>query len=135
MNEQRIDNHMQHLDSLLEKVKRDDDVLAVLLFGSSVRMEDLASSDVDICLLLRQKKFTPLFLSQKKMEYLQRFNFDIHIFQQLPIYIRVRVLREGKILYCRDEDELYTKAFRTIEEFDHFRPFYDEYLRQVAHAG
>ena len=126
---------MQNLDSLLERIQRDDDVLAAVLFCSSARKEDSFSSDIDICLLLKHKKYTPLFLSQEKIEYLKQCSFDIHIFQQLPIYIRVRVLREGKILYCRDEDELYATAFRTIEEFDHFRPFYDEYVRQVAHAG
>ena len=59
----------------------------------------------------------------------------ISIFQQLPLYIRKRVLREGEIFFCRDDDALYEVAFKTIRELADFEPTYLEYLKEVAHAG
>lgn len=119
-------------EKIIDLTKTDDDILAVILFGSRAKNENLPSSDVDICLVLRLKRYLPVFLSQKKLQYLEKFPYyDIQLYQQLPIYIRKRILKEGKILFCQDEDEMYTLAFRTIDEFEHFRRFYQEYLAEV----
>ena len=102
------------IDRLLERARRDDRILAVVLFGSRASQEQLEASDADICLVLVPDKYEAIELSQKKLEYLTRSDLDIHVYQQLPLYIRVRVLKEGKVLYCRDENQLYAVAFKTI---------------------
>ncbi|MGQ9719234.1 MAG: hypothetical protein ACUVWK_05295 [Nitrososphaerales archaeon] len=53
---------------------------------------------------------------------------QVHIFQNLPIFMRIRVLKEGKILFCKDEGMLYEIAFKTIKEFEDFKKYYKEYL-------
>ncbi len=122
------------LDNLLETVKQDNEILAVFLFGSTVRNDNHRESDVDICLLMKSGQYTPLELSQKKFEYVKLFDMDIQIFQQLPLYIRTRVIREGKRLFCTDEDELYRIVFRTIREFGDFEHIYRNYLKAVANG-
>jgi hypothetical protein len=62
-------------------------------------------------------------------------SFDVRIFQQLPLYIRVRVLKEGRILFVRDENQLYELAFRTAQAFEDFKHIYYGYLKEVALAG
>jgi hypothetical protein len=57
---------------------------------------------------------------------------DIHVYQQLPLYIRKRILKEGETLFCRDEDALYELAFRTVQEFEDFKRIYYGYLEEVA---
>ena len=59
---------------------------------------------------------------------------DVQVFQQLPIYIRQRVLKDGEVLFVRDEDQLYELAFRTVQEFEDFRPRYQTYLKEVESA-
>ena len=59
----------------------------------------------------------------------------IHVFQQLPLYVRGRVLKEGVVLLCKDWDALYGIACRTAQAFDDFKPIYRAYLDQVAHVG
>jgi predicted nucleotidyltransferase len=125
----------KQLDHLLSKVKEDSEVLAVLQFGSTVRGEQTAASDVDVCLLLQPKKYDQLTLSRKKLAYLQGDDLDVHVFQQLPLYIRQRVLKEGKVLFARDLDALYALAFRTVQEFEDFKPVYRTYLAEVARGG
>ena len=90
------------IDPLLERASQDEQVLAVIVFGSHARAEQLAISDVDICLVLTPGKYEAVQLSRKKLEYLTGSHLDLHVYQQLPLHIRVRVLKEGKVLYCRD---------------------------------
>lgn len=128
MNQQRT---QKQIDTLIGMVKSDADVIAVMLFGSVARGEAAPDSDVDVCLVLKPGRYEQVFLSDKKLHYLGRSALDVHVYQQLPIYIRHRILKEGKTLYCRDEDGLYDVAFRTIDEFSDFEPFYHEYLQRV----
>jgi len=125
------------IQKLLTKAREDATVLAVLLFGSAVRQEQTPLSDVDICLVLVPKPtpFEPAELSRKRLDYLRDFPLDVQIFQQLPLYIRTRVLREGQILSVREEDLLYELAFRTAQAFEDFKHIYYGYLEEVALAG
>lgn len=103
------------VERLLTRARQDTDVLAVLLFGSAARQEQTPRSDIDVCLVLvppgcRERRqinsYERAFLSHKRLAYLTDFDLDLHIFQQLPLYIRRRVLKEGRVLFVRDEDLL-----------------------------
>jgi len=122
-----------HIRKLLDEIEKDPDALALVLFGSYARNEKF--SDIDVCIALKPREFTQLHLSRKKLEYLSAFpDFDIQIFQQLPLPIKVRVLKEGKVVLCKNEDLLYDLAFATIREFEYFKPIYLSYLEGVLHA-
>jgi predicted nucleotidyltransferase len=125
------------IDKLLARSRKDADVLAVFLFGSVVRGEQTAHSDIDICLVLvpPSTPYERTLLSRKRLDYLAQFDLDVQIFQALPLYIRSRVLKEGQVLFVRDEDLLYDIAFRTAQAFEDFKPIYYRYLEQVAHVG
>lgn len=115
---------------LMEKIKADKDVVAVLLFGSLARNEP--NRDTDICIVL-SKKYTNLEMSKKRLSYTSLVNnkIDIQIFQQLPLYIRKRILKEGKILLCKDEDALYNIAFSAIKDYNLYEKVYTAYLNSV----
>lgn len=123
------------VDGILTKAKKDADVVAVFLFGSRARGESVPDSDIDICLVLRPSNYGPMVLHQKRLSYLKEGNANVHIFSQLPLYIRRRVLKEGKILLCQDDDLLYEIAFRTAQAFEDFRHLYYGYLEELAHVG
>ena len=120
------------LDELVSRVRQDREVLGVLLFGSHARGEAGFTSDVDVCLVVEPGTYEELELSRKKLEYLKYFDLDVQLYQQLPLYIRRRVLKEGKVLFCRDEDQLYRLALRTIQEFEDFRHHYETYLEGIS---
>lgn len=125
----------KQLDELIKRARQDKQILAVFLFGSAARGDNLDNSDIDICLMLKKGAYAPLELSRKKLEYLKSFSLDVQIFQQLPIYIKKRIIQEGKNLFCADDDELYEIVFQTIQEFEDFRPIYSEYLKEVKGGG
>jgi predicted nucleotidyltransferase len=125
------------MTKLLAKVKSDRDVLAIILYGSEARQEQRSTSDVDICIVLDPLPYHKKkdINSQKRLEYLKDFAFDIQIFQQLPLYIRRRVLKEGRVLFVRDERILYELAWRTAQAFDDFRHIHSAYLKEVESGG
>lgn len=123
------------LDRLLADVQKDSDVIAVFLFGSRALGQQQPGSDMDVCLALFPGTYSARELFQKRLSYLKDHPLDIQIFQQLPLYIRKRVLKEGQILYCRNEDRLYELAFRHIREWADFEHIYREYLEETARAG
>ena len=118
---------MKILDMLTRKAKKDKDILAVILFGSYARNESFR--DIDACLVLRNDKSDA---GKKKLEYLAEFpDLDIQVFQGLPLYIRTRILKEGKIIFCKDISKLYDIAIMTIKDFTYYEPIYREYLEAV----
>ncbi len=124
---------LKKLKKIVEKAEKDSDVLAVIVFGSYARNEKFL--DIDVCIVLKPGKHSPLFLSKKRLEYLTDFpDIDIQIYQQLPLYIKIRILKEGKVLYCKNEDLLYDLAFSTIKDFEYYKPIYFSYLEGVLHA-
>lgn len=122
---------------LVDKVKEDGAVLAVLLFGSHARGEETPKSDIDLCLVLPPGRETRTDQTALRMAYLEESGgrVRIHVFQQLPLYVRRRVLKEGVVLFCKDWDPLYAIAYRTAQALEDFKPIYRSYLDQVAHAG
>jgi hypothetical protein len=50
------------------------------------------------------------------------------VFQQLPLHIRSRVLKEGVVLFTA----LYALAARSARAFEHFRHIQRRYLDEVA---
>lgn len=71
----------------------------------------------------------------KRLEYVKFHDLDIHVFQSLPIPIRSRVLKEGKILLSKDEDSLYEIANTTIRSYTYFRRIYEIYLEGVSNRS
>lgn len=120
---------------LFDRAQADEAILAVLLFGSRARGEATPESDIDLCMVLFPDRDTADERIWVRLEYLPSEKLDIRLFQQLPLYIRKRVLKDGAILFCRDLDALYELAFRTAKSFADFRPHYRHYLEQVARAG
>lgn len=124
---------LKELEKLIEKIEKDSDALGAVLFGSYVRNERF--SDLDVCIVLKPRKFDRLYLSRKRLRYSIAFpNLDVQIFQQLPLPLKMRVLKEGRVVFCKDEDLLYDLAFSTIREFELFKPIYLSYLESVLHA-
>ncbi|MFW6282524.1 MAG: nucleotidyltransferase family protein [Minisyncoccales bacterium] len=118
------------LKDALKKIKKDDRILAVALFGSYARDEEYR--DIDLALILN-KKMTKKEMSKIKVEYLSKINpkIDLHIFQQLPIYIRFRVLKEGKILLSKEDSKLYEIALINLKEYEFYKKIYSMYLENV----
>lgn len=119
------------INPILRKAKKDKDVLAVALFGSYAQGKKYYR-DIDVCLFLN-KKISNLEMSKKYLSYagVVLDKIDLSIFQQLPLYIRMRVIKEGKIILSKNDSLLYGLVFNTIKEFEMYEKLYKMYLKKV----
>jgi len=130
-----MDSNIERIiKNLIKVAKKDKDVVAIVLYGSFVKKPHF--KDIDVCLMLKPKKYRNIYLTEKRLKYIKLVPeiVDIQIFQQLPVYIRKKILEEGKILLNKDFDESFKLALSTIKEFDLFKPHYYYYLKSVENG-
>ena len=122
------------LDREIEKIKNIDGfkkVKFVILYGSAAEDRTIKGSDVDLCIYYdgtseEASRFRFNVLSELFDE-----RYDVHIFQQLPLYIRVAVLK-GKIMYAADTRFVYEVARETIKDFEAFKHRFYDYIGEKA---
>ena len=120
------------IDKFLEGIKESEffrKIEFITLYGSQLSEYHLKDSDIDICIYLREEE--KINLGKIRLDLLKALGdeFDIQMFQLLPIYVQIEVLK-GRVLYVRDEDELYRIAYETIEEYEDFYPLYEDYINR-----
>ncbi|MGH7311191.1 MAG: nucleotidyltransferase domain-containing protein [Candidatus Rokuibacteriota bacterium] len=119
----------RQLERLIARAREDSAVLAVVLFGSAARGQATSASDVDVCLVLNPDAADEA--GRLRLAYLAEVDLDVQVFQALPVYVRHRVLREGRVLLSKNDDLLYELAIKTAQVFEDFKPIYRRYLETV----
>ena len=85
--------------SVVEDLRIRDDVLALILFGSAARCQQRPFSDIDLCIV------TAGDIPENERLDLKGYGsqtIEIHLLDELPIAIRFRVIRDGKLIFCKD---------------------------------
>ena len=116
------------LEDVIEKIKGIDGferVKLIILYGSAAEKRMRKESDIDLCIYYDGSIDEASKFRFKALSELFDDIYDIQIFQQLPMYVRIEVLK-GKVIYCRDKKFLYDVAIQTIKDFERFKHrFYD----------
>lgn len=118
-------------NNLINNIKKDFSFLkdkvvggiihSILLYGSYARNEQTARSDIDICIVAPKLK-TPEHFSKLLGEIWQNINadkYDVRIFEELPLYIKIDLIQTHKIILSKDVQELYYY-------FYHFRKIWND---------
>jgi len=105
-------------DPLLNELASRDEVIAIILFGSVARGHAREISDIDICIITRQ---VPEPVKMDLLSYGSE-EIDVSLFYDLPITIRFQILREGKILSCRETLALHAIMADTVREYPDIAP-------------
>ncbi len=118
------------IEQAVEKIKNIngfENVKFIILYGSAAAGQRRPQSDIDLCIYYdKDKKASSQFRFRVLMELPDKM-YDIHIFRQLPLYIRADVLK-GKLLYCDDKNFLCETSRRTIKEFETFKHRFYDYI-------
>jgi predicted nucleotidyltransferase len=115
----------KELKKTVEELKKIKAVKAIYLFGSYAAGKQLPFSDIDVCIIgdkISKKERSEIFSSGSK-------KIQISIFDELPIYIKFRVLKEGKLLFNKDEEFLHRITFSTVKEYLDFQPLLRRFER------
>ncbi len=113
---------------VVDEIKNIKGVEGIYLFGSYARKKTKPFSDIDICVITDkdiQKKRREEILSCSSRK------IDISIFSDLPLNVRFRMFKEGKILYQKDELFLHRTRSNTLKSYLDFKPIIDRHYDRI----
>ena len=119
------------MDILLKKIKKFGlfkKTNFVILYGSAAQGKTTPLSDIDICISLALPS-AQRFKARVKLLGALSEKYDIHIFEDLPLYVQKEVLA-GKVIYCQNTEKLVQRALALIREYEDFGPIYEHYISQ-----
>ena len=111
----------------LKTMKEFKKVKFIFIYGSEVSGEKLETSDVDFCVYYDTNDKEEMVKFRLRLLSKLPKNFDVQIFQLLPLFMRKEVLK-GKLIYAKDEKFVYQKAYETLEDFESFKRHYYDYI-------
>lgn len=115
----------------MQQVPGFEQVQFIILYGSAAEERMTAESDIDLCIYYDGDRTEAAHFRHKVLSALPGTHYDIQVFQQLPLYVRVEVLR-GTPVFTRNSRFLYEKATETIRDFEDFKHRLYDYTGQVA---
>ena len=110
----------------LKKMNEFKKVKFIILYGSYAYGKPSKLSDYDFCIYYEGNRNEQFKFRLKALSKLPD-NFDVQIFQNLPLYVRKETLR-GKLVYYKELTFVYDVAYETIKEFDEFKKYYLDYI-------
>lgn len=114
------------------------EVSALYIFGSAVTGRELAESDLDIAVLIDDRKMGGrIFESFKKAYYTASPTFsirpvDIVILNTAPPFLKHRIIKTGKVLFDRNKRLRTRFAANAIIEYLDYKPIEDICIKAVA---
>jgi predicted nucleotidyltransferase len=89
----------------------DERILAVLLFGSGAKKQADGRSDRDFCIVAPKIRNTGDMRAVLSKIYgninVRGKRYDIWLFEELPLYMKVQVIENHKVVFCKDLPSLY----------------------------
>ncbi len=124
------------LGQLRNMFKKQQNVVAVYVYGSRLKGYNTAKSDLDLAVVVDDvDKINYQSLYLKINQLFKKIEIDLRIVtaKSSPTYL-FQVLKSGQCVYQRDEIEkvqFETKALKDFYDSQHLRDIYDRYLRQA----
>lgn len=116
------------MDEIINSLKRFNFVHSIILFGSRAKYTNKKESDIDLCIITKRE----LSLKERlSLENAVPENVDLSLFYELPINVRERVFREGRILYTKDMYHVLTLAKETYSDCVGYKKLRKDYHMSV----
>ena len=98
-------------DKVIQKVKEDfsflmDRCFAVLIFGSYARNEEKYYSDIDVCIVLKDRKINRGILYEDIYQNVRMDIYDVVIFEGCSDDLKYDISKDHIIVYCKNPEEL-----------------------------
>jgi predicted nucleotidyltransferase len=133
----KIKNPSDLIEGLRETLGREKDILFAYLYGSAMYDPNLSMGDIDVAVYLkaadmnqyiRKEEELTAFLASK----LHTDEIDLRILNALPLVLKYSILKDGKLLFSRDE--LHRVDFETsvMIRFLDLKPYLDEYRMMLS---
>lgn len=113
-------------DEIVKKLYKIREVIAIIMFGSQATGKARPDSDVDLAVI------TKISSDKMKNKVIEEGDEIVQVshFNTLPLEIQFRVIKEGKVLFCKDENELKNQVRKTILRYLDFDFFLTKFYRR-----
>ena len=112
-------------------------ITAAYIFGSYAKGKGKKSSDVDVALLLNEKKisgFSPLdFITM--LEKQMGCKADVVILNKADEVLKYEVRRQGKLIYERSEEFRKQFEVKSRKSYEDFLYLHNRYVKSVLYGG
>ena len=113
---------------VVDELYANEMVVALILFGSVVRGQARQHSDVDLCIIARTD--IPESDQQLLLSY-GSWGIDLSLFEALPLPIRFRVIREGRVLFCKSLLLFHRIKIDTLRNYLDLAPLIQRHCRHA----
>ncbi len=103
----------------------------IILYGSAAEGHMTSDSDIDLCIDYNGPRDDASRFRHAVLSLLSSDRIDVQVFQLLPLYVRVEILK-GIPVFVQNRRALYETADRTLREFADFRHRLHDYTGQAA---
>ena len=128
-------------DTVIHRVRRDfafcsEKYFAVLIFGSYARGEEEHYSDIDICIVSKNRKEYSTILYDEIYPNVRMDRYDVVIFEGCSESIRSAIAKDYIIVFCKNPEELgdYLKSCQDFKPLVKNREKILDELRSVVDA-
>jgi predicted nucleotidyltransferase len=138
-------NVVSKIPELLDRIAKEQDIVALYAFGSLATGDLKPLSDLDFGILVsgkldKQKRFDKhLDLIGKFNEVLKTDEVDLVMMNDAPMHFSHNIIKSGKLIYCKSKTELADFIEKTIKlylDFRFFRDAFDDtFLKGIGYSG
>jgi predicted nucleotidyltransferase len=129
-------NDLKIITESLEKIfQKKKEVLFCYLFGSFAYRNFNSKSDVDVAVFLDKKNKVDFF--EKRLELTSEISralkkeTDILILNTAPLFLKYVVLKEGKLIFSRNENQRIGFELKTMNDYFDFKPILKKYNQRT----
>ncbi len=122
----KIITKIENLYKIVREISKRENVAGVYLFGSHATRKNNALSDIDLCVIgnLKNKEKTDILGYTTD-------NLDISFFNDLPIWIKIRVLKQGRALIVKDKEFIDKIKINIARKYLDFKYILNRYCLEV----
>lgn len=120
-------------EKLIKYIKEKENIIAIYLFGSFADGSYNEKSDIDLAVLYEKKYDFTLHVSDMIdiEKIFENTKVDYIDLEEVNLFFRFSILKNGKIIYVKNEEKLYDYIHRTQISYIDMKYSRDKYVNYV----
>jgi len=130
-------NRTEIFDILKEVMEKDEKVLFAYVYGSYARDSIHFESDIDVAVYLRSSDVKGYIKKEEELtiELVTKIHMDridLRILNVLPLLLQYNILKDGMLIFVKDDRERVDFETRVMDRFFELKPYVDEYQQMLS---
>lgn len=125
------------IDSIKNVLEKDSDILFTYLYGSCAYEEAPMGGDIDIAIYLKPMEMEGYLWEEEKITSdlittLRYDRIDLRILNVCPFWMQYEVIKEGILLFVKDQIARINFEEKVMNEYFKFKPLLEEYRQLLS---